>query len=196
MPALDVDLDEARACFETNFFAIIALTQTFIPLLIAAKGLIVNIGSVAGILPYAFGSVYNASKAALHAYSRTLRVELEPFDVRVLVVVTGGVQSNISRTHRSLPENSLYLPLSAEYERRQTHSQENAMPNEAYAREVVAAALKPKPTKWLWRGHQAFVVWFTRAYLGTWLYDLVLPRMFGLHRLKAIVKGRASKKSL
>ena len=49
MPGLDVDLDEARAVFETNFFAIIAMTQAFIPLLIAAKGLVVNIGSCAGV---------------------------------------------------------------------------------------------------------------------------------------------------
>ncbi|KAL3420158.1 short chain dehydrogenase [Phlyctema vagabunda] len=194
MPALDVDLDEARACFETNFFAIIALTQALIPLLIAAKGVIVNIGSLAGVLPYAFGSVYNASKAALHAYSRTLRLEVEPFGVRVLVVVTGGIKSNIARTHRELPEHSLYLPLVPEFERRQKHSQENAMPNEEYAREVVKAALKPQPPKWLWKGHMAYLVWFARAWIGTWLFDLVLPRMFGLDRLKAMVKSKETKK--
>ena len=100
IPALDVDLDDARACFETNFFAVIALTQTFTPLLIRAKGLILNIGSVAAVTPYVFGSVYNASKAALHSYSDTLRLELAPFDVRVLVVVTGGVKSRIARRER------------------------------------------------------------------------------------------------
>lgn len=97
MPALDVDINDARACFEANFFSIIHLTQTFTPLLISSKGLILNVGSVAAIVPYVFGSVYNASKAALHAFSNTLRLELEPFGVRVLVVVTGGVKSRIAR---------------------------------------------------------------------------------------------------
>lgn len=114
-------------------------------------------------MPYVFGSVYNASKAALHAYSRTLRLELEPFDVRVMVVVTGGVQSNIARTHRVLPDDSLYLPILSDFERRQKHSQEGAMSHDEYARGVVNAALKPKPTKWLWRGNKAFLVWFVRA---------------------------------
>jgi 1-acylglycerone phosphate reductase len=157
-----VPLDDARACFETNLFGVISITQSFIPLLIACKGLII-IGSLAGIVPYVFGSVYNASKAALHAYSRTLRLELEPFDVRVMVVVTGGVQSNIARTHRILPNDSLYLDIVEDFERRQTHSQEGAMGHDDYARGVVNAALKKKPVKWLWRGKKAWLVWFVRA---------------------------------
>ena len=163
MPATDVPVDDARACFETNFFGVISITQSFTPLLIASKGLIINIGSIAAIVPYVFGSVYNASKAALHAYSRTLRLELEPFDVRVMVVVTGGVKSNIARTHRILPEGSLYTPIVADFERRLTHSQDGAMAHDEYARGVVAAALKPKPIKWLWRGNKAWLAWFIRA---------------------------------
>ncbi|KAI4125356.1 MAG: hypothetical protein LQ347_005399, partial [Umbilicaria vellea] len=106
MPALDISLSEARATFETNLFAIMHICQTFSPLLIRAHGTIVQIGSVAAIIPYVFGSVYNASKAALHAYSNTLRVELEPFGVKVMTVVTGGVQSRIARTERWLPQGS------------------------------------------------------------------------------------------
>lgn len=79
VPALDVDLEEIRTTFEVNVFAVMMMCQAFAPLLIEAKGTIVQIGSVAGITPYVFGSVYNATKAALHQYSNTLRVELAPF---------------------------------------------------------------------------------------------------------------------
>jgi 1-acylglycerone phosphate reductase len=98
VPAVEVELAEVRQTFETNLFAVITMCQTFLPLLIKAKGTIVQIGSVAGvglrsaqlqlqviktnisqIIPYVFGSVYNASKAALHSFSDTLRVELAPF---------------------------------------------------------------------------------------------------------------------
>ncbi|KAH6716045.1 short chain dehydrogenase/reductase-like protein [Leptodontidium sp. MPI-SDFR-AT-0119] len=192
LPALEVDLDDARACFETNLFAIIALTQSFIPLLIASKGLILNIGSVAAIVPYVFGSVYNASKAALHSYSQTLRLELEPFDVRVLVVITGGVQSRIARTERVLSEDSLYLDISGDFQRRVKHSQDGAMATDVYARGVVSEALKPawRMKKWLWRGNKSFLVWFVDTWLGRWAFDWVLPGMFGLRRLKGIVRGR------
>lgn len=49
VPALDADIDAARFTFETNFFAVVRITQVFIPLLIEAKGLIINIGSVAAV---------------------------------------------------------------------------------------------------------------------------------------------------
>ena len=49
--ALDVDIAEARATFETNFFAVILMCKTFVPLLMKEKGTIVQVGSVAGVWP-------------------------------------------------------------------------------------------------------------------------------------------------
>jgi len=73
MPALDLDVDEVRDLFETNVYGVMRMCQAFAPLLIEAKGCIVQIGSLTGVMPYVLSSAYNASKAALHAYSRTLR---------------------------------------------------------------------------------------------------------------------------
>lgn len=213
LPALDIDLDEARFCFETNVFSVMAMCKTFAPLLMKRKGLIVNIGSVAAvrlfssripappvlpltnpsvrpqILPYVFGSIYNASKAALHAYSRTLRLELAPFSVRVMVVVTGGVQSNIARTQRTLPPSSFYLEIEDEFRTRVVHSQAGAMRNEVYAQGVVDCVVRGG-CRTLWRGNRSWIVWFVRGWLGGWVFDRVLPGMFGLRRLARMVKGR------
>ena len=49
VPAMEVEIPEARKTFETNLFAVITMCQTFLPLLIKAKGTIVQIGSVAGV---------------------------------------------------------------------------------------------------------------------------------------------------
>jgi len=46
---MEADLPEARRTFETNFFSVINMCKTFLPLLIKAKGTIVQIGSVAGV---------------------------------------------------------------------------------------------------------------------------------------------------
>ena len=171
------------------------ICQAFSPLLVAAKGTIIQIGSLAAVMPYVFGSVYNATKAALHAYSDTLRVELAPYDVKVLVVITGGVQSNIARDHRELPAGSLYVEIDKEYQRRQKHSQEGAMNNEVYAKGVVAAALKKRVPEHLWRGNMAWVIWFVttffpQGFLGRWYF----PRAFGLDRLARSL--RAQKKEV
>lgn len=112
-----------------------------------------------------FAGAYNASKAALHAYSNTLRLELAPFDVKVVIVVTGGVKSRIARTSRALPEDSLYLPIDDDYQRRIFHSQENAMPNEAYARSVVSQILHTTPKKWIWEGKSSWTIWWFHSFV-------------------------------
>jgi len=184
VPALDIELDEVRETFETNVYAVMRLCQAFSPLLIEAQGTIVQIGSLAGVMPYVFGSVYNATKAALHAYSDTLRVELAPFGVKVVVVKTGGVVSNISRTHRELPEGSLYLPLKEEYEMRQTHSQANAIPNEVYARSVVRQVLHRPSRDTVWEGGKSWLVWFISSFFPRRVLDIAMSRMFNLWKLK------------
>lgn len=49
VPALDVDMDEVRRTFETNIIGVIHMCKVFTPLIIEAKGTIVQIGSVAGV---------------------------------------------------------------------------------------------------------------------------------------------------
>ena len=62
MPALDCDMDETRKTFEVNVFGVMAVTKALAPLLIAAEGRIVMIGSLAGIMPYAFGCRFRTPK--------------------------------------------------------------------------------------------------------------------------------------
>lgn len=190
-------MDEVRATFETNLFSVIRLVQLFSPLLIQAHGTIVMIGSVAGVVPYVFGGVYNASKAALHAYSNTLRVEMEPLGVKVITIVTGGVQSRIARIGRVLPPGSLYSVLEEQYKRRLSHSQDGAMSNEDYARSVVRQVLPgagPWPWNWLmrdarkrwvWEGNKSWLVWLSSGgWMWSGFFDRYMSRAFQLWRLQ------------
>ena len=79
-PATDLEIDTVvKSMFEVNVYGVMRMVQEFVHLLIAAEGTIVNIGSVAAVIPYTFGSAYNATKGALHSYGDTLRVEMKPF---------------------------------------------------------------------------------------------------------------------
>ncbi|KAI4253318.1 MAG: hypothetical protein LQ352_003758 [Teloschistes flavicans] len=197
VPALDVSLSEIQATFGTNVFAVMNICATFSPLLIRSRGTIIQIGSIAGMIPYVFGSVYNASKAALHSYSDTLRVELAPFGVSIITVATGGVKSNIARTERVLPIDSLYTDLETSYQRRQKHSQEVGMDTASYAKEVVAQILKGNGWVWkrrmIWAGSNANLVGYIGTVLGigSGFWDWLMTRMFQLGKLyKKDFKGK------
>jgi len=165
VPALEVELEEIEATFAVNVFAAMRITQAFGPMLIEAQGCVVMIGSLAGEMPYVFGSVYCASKAALHGYTDTLRLELKPFGVRVVNVVTGGVKSQIARTFRTLKSDSIYLPVEKDFERRLTHSQSLGMETETYARSVVAQLTGWRKKTTIWEGSKSWLVWWLTGYM-------------------------------
>jgi 1-acylglycerone phosphate reductase len=57
-PALDTPIEAGKELFDLNFWAVLAMIQAFAPLLVKAKGSIVNNASVAGILPFVYQSEY------------------------------------------------------------------------------------------------------------------------------------------
>lgn len=73
--ALELDIAEAEKVFAVNVLAVMRLCQLFLPdLCEVPRGRIVQIGSVTRDVPVAWQCVYNASKAALSQYTKTLRL--------------------------------------------------------------------------------------------------------------------------
>jgi short-subunit dehydrogenase len=164
MPLLDSDVAIAKKMFDVNVFALVAVTQAFSPLLISSKGTIVNIGSIVGKFPLPWQGYYNASKAAVNLLSDQLRIELSPFNVKVVNVVTGSVLTRFMENLASpprLPQNSLYSPAKKEVEELMLGelALENAMKVEAYAEDVASNALKSNSKKIQWIGGETFLIW-------------------------------------
>ncbi|CAG9988893.1 unnamed protein product [Clonostachys byssicola] len=157
MPILDEDLDTVRNLFEINFFAPIALAQAFSPLLIKAKGMAVFIASISGYLNIPYMGTYSASKRGMEVVADTLRLELAPFGVDVLEVVTGAVKSR-GQTYFGdfkLPENSLYKKIEPTIANRaQGGDGMPRMDTEEYAAAVSEQILK-RITGRFWCGKQA-----------------------------------------
>lgn len=98
----DTPGDELRRMFELNLFAAVELVRALAPPMIAqASGRIVLISSIAGALPLPWFPLYSASKAAIDAWARALRMELQGTGVGVCCVAPGYVktqfQSNVLR---------------------------------------------------------------------------------------------------
>ena len=91
----DVSVDEFRAQFETNFFSIIRLIQEVTPTMRKqGSGTIVNISSVAGRIGFPASPAYISSKFALEGLSESLRLEMAPFGVNVVIIEPGVIKTN------------------------------------------------------------------------------------------------------
>lgn len=102
----DVPLEEARKQFEVNLFGLAAVTQAVVPHMRAAKkGTIINTSSMGGKMYTPMGAWYHASKHAVEGFSDCLRLELAEFNIKVVVLEPGIIEtefgdvmlSNISR---------------------------------------------------------------------------------------------------
>jgi short-subunit dehydrogenase len=105
----DTPTETVASLFAVNVFGLHRVSQTMLPLLKLARGIILNIGSVAGDLTIPFQSFYSMTKASVATYSEALRQELRPFKVRVVNVKPGDTKSNFSNKRITiLPTNSVY----------------------------------------------------------------------------------------
>ncbi|VUC35214.1 unnamed protein product [Clonostachys rosea] len=200
IPAADIDIDDVRKTFETNVFGLMAMTQSFLDLLIAAKGLVVNMSSLASITPYVYGSVFCATKGAINSYSRTLRQEVKPFGVRVMVVMTGFVKTTSgTKVYRELPKNSIYKVVEDAYLRKLRYSENTSkLSAQEFSFQLVERILEgsgwfwplwgPR-NDWVWLGGSASLArWAT--WIGEWVLDTVLYRKFGLDVLEKRLRQR------
>jgi 1-acylglycerone phosphate reductase len=108
--AVETSFDEAFKMFNANLFGIIEMNRIFADLVIASQGKIVFTGSVSGYTPHPSQSVYNSSKAALELYARTLRIEMKPFGVRVVFVLTAAVNTGMSTERVTLSQSTKLKP--------------------------------------------------------------------------------------
>ena len=110
-PAELVPMATIRELFETNTFGTIALTQAVLPQFRQRRsGVVVNVTSSVTLRPLPLIAAYRASKAAVNAFTESLALELEQFDVRVRLVLPGRApetrfgQNGQQRMQGSIPE--------------------------------------------------------------------------------------------
>ncbi|KAN0025213.1 hypothetical protein ACTFIU_003472 [Dictyostelium citrinum] len=92
---------EARAIFDVNYFAVLNIIRSTVPHLRKQRsGLIINISSILGHRPRGKTSSYSASKYAVTGLTLSLQQELEPFNVKVLLLSPGGFKTDITNKEK------------------------------------------------------------------------------------------------
>jgi NAD(P)-dependent dehydrogenase (short-subunit alcohol dehydrogenase family) len=90
-----MDLQDLYETLDVNLFGQVAVTQAFLPLLRKGQGTIVFVASIAGRIASPFMSPYNVSKFGMEALGEGLRMELAPWDIDVVVVEPGSIDTEI-----------------------------------------------------------------------------------------------------
>ncbi len=93
------DPEVIRRVMEVNLFGALHCTHCALPALLARRGLVIAISSVAGFAPLVARTGYAASKHALHGLFDTLRAELAPQGVGVLIVCPSFIRTGIAAAH-------------------------------------------------------------------------------------------------
>ncbi|MEU2688157.1 SDR family oxidoreductase [Streptomyces hygroscopicus] len=95
-PVEALPMAEWRRVFEVNLFGHIAVTQALLPALLRGKGRVINISSIGGKFAMATYGAYAGTKFALEAVSDSLRREVGPLGVQVVVVEPGGIRTEMA----------------------------------------------------------------------------------------------------
>ena len=208
MPFYHLDLTQAKALFDVNVWGFVAVTQAFLPLLMASasrapkgrKSVIINNTSISSVLRTPYHSVYGASKAAMAAFNDAQRIELAPFGIRVVDLKTGSLESNFQENKNStpvLPADSPYQPIKDEVMKVITGdaTEAYAEDKDSWAKNVVRDLLKnpDDPPAQIWRGGMAGTIQLSSRLDGVIpasTGDQQFRSLGGLDKLTTILRDR------
>ena len=186
-PLLDGGVEGLQQQFETNVFSVVGVTRALFAALRRNKGLVVNVGSVSGVLVTPFAGAYCASKAAVHALSDALRMELAPFAIRVLEVQPGAIDTSFAKNasaqaEQLIGQQSAWWPVRDGIRARAKASQDNPTAVTAFADAVLKAVQKTRPPMLLRYGNGSRAMPLLAALVPSGLLQKILMKRFGLDK--------------
>ena len=101
-PLETLPVDSLRASFAVDVFGQIALTQPLLPLIRKAKGRIIFIGSIGDRVTIPFMGALTAAKSAIASLNDTLRQELAPWGIEVILVEPGFIKTGANKTSKAM----------------------------------------------------------------------------------------------
>lgn len=144
--------EEWKKQFDTNFFGVLSVTREVIPLMReAGDGRIINMSSISGLMGFPALTPYVSSKFALEGFSESLRYELKPFGIHVILIEPGSYQTNIWTRGKRISRNmdrekdSPYQSLLEKIENYIIASEKKFGDPLEVAKKVVQVATKPRP---------------------------------------------------
>lgn len=184
---MDTESSALRRQFETNVIAPLALSRACLALLRKSPtACIANVGSISGVATTPFAGAYCASKAALHALSDAMRMELGPLGIRVVTVQPGGIASKFADNAEheiQFPQGSLYAPIAQFIQGRAKLSQAGATRADVFAAKVASHLLDARSGPICRAGAQSVRLPLLKHLLPTSILDAKMQKLFGLYQI-------------
>ncbi len=200
-PVEFISMEDWRRQLDVNFFGVIAVTQTMLPLLRIHNARradwgsrIVNMGSITGEISTPLFGAYSASKFALWAMNDALRLELRPEGMHVSLIVPGTIQSEIWRKEKECvaaikadsPAREHYGALIDNVTGYVFGCAEQALPAERVADAVQRCFTSAKPRIQYRVGWEAQVGSRAKKFTPDRLFDFLLARKLGVPARSAL----------
>lgn len=183
-------LDDIERLLDVNVLGQIAVTQAFLPLLRQSRGRIVNICSVGDRIAIPFGGVLNATKSAFAMISESLRMELRPWGLRVVIIEPGAILTPALEKTLGDPDGALrrmdgaaehyYGRLFRNFTERAAATERAGSPPEVVADAVLHAVSDPRPKQRYVVGKNAGVLALLPRVVPSRLLDRLRMKLFGL----------------
>ncbi|WP_406197393.1 SDR family NAD(P)-dependent oxidoreductase [Kitasatospora sp. NBC_01560] len=192
LPVESATPEEIRAQFDTNVFGLVRMAQLVLPgMRRAGRGRIVNISSMAGRFSPPGGAFYHASKHAVEAISDSLRLEVAPFGIRVVVVQPGPTITGFATTAVGTmqggpaddgadPYGAFRRDLADMYAHRTFTRRAGAVPAETATRVIVRAVTARDPRARYAIGALARSTMLAKRLLPDAAFDALMRRSFPL----------------
>lgn len=176
--------------FQINVLGPLALIRALVPMMRdRGGGRIINISSLGGRMAFPFGGLYSASKFALEGLSDALRMELEPFNIKVSVIAPGPVSTNffinvaqaVEETIAK-PENTPYRVAFEKLKELEKHTSSRAWTSERVAKIILQALSdrNPRP-RYIAATGGKFLLFMMTKVLPTRIVDKFWQRFYGIN---------------
>lgn len=180
----DVSDRELREQFDTNFFGAVAMTRAFLPQMRRqGSGHIVMVSSVSGRMGFPGVGSYSASKFALEGWTETLRYELKPLGIKVVLVEPGAFQTDIWTRNAKLSAGLLHpdSPNAGRVAGWRARIDKGQKADPQIVADVIAAIVEnPRPRLRYVVGRDAKMGLMLRRLLPSALFERLIVKMSGL----------------
>ncbi|XP_040385828.1 short-chain dehydrogenase ptmH-like [Oryza brachyantha] len=186
-PLAELRGEAVRRAMDVNFLGQLRTVRAVAPHMASRRsGRVVNVGSVVGTAATPWAGPYCASKAAVHAATDALRLELRPFGVHVVKVVPGAVRSGLGHAntaHLAGQEWRLYGEFAAAIAERARASQAGSATDAGvFARHVARRVMSPRPPREIVYGSMT-ALFAALAAAPLWARDAFFANRFGLAKM-------------